>query len=91
MLNIPIKGPLPIGTVVNPVPPEPPVGTELAMAHRPDECVWYRAEVGWRMPEWDQRLPGHPPRDFGETWRHVRTTFGPLLVCGFRTPSTGES
>lgn len=70
--------PLP-GVVVNPEPGEPPVGTRLAMAHRPDECVWYRGEHGWRMPEWDANSAW--PLDTGYSWLSVRTGYGPLVVC----------
>lgn len=71
-----------VGYCVNPEPPEPPMGTELAMAHRPGECDWYRGPYGWRMPAWDNTGVVDPDR--GETWAHVRMTFGPMVVCGHR-------
>lgn len=72
--------PLP-GVVVNAAPPEPPVGTKLASAHRPGEVVFYRAPDGWRMPEWDDisdDLLGS--RRLLEPWLSVARNYGPLVI-----------
>lgn len=65
--------------ILNPEPPEPPVGAEVAQAHRPTEVLFrHTDERGWRMPEWDHSGGAWP--ELRESWDTISREFGPLVL-----------
>ncbi len=62
--------------IINPLPPEPSVGSGVALFNRPDVVIYRRVSracAGWRMPEWGPHIPS-------TTWRHIALTYAEHLV-----------
>lgn len=62
--------------ILNPMPPEPPVGAKVTLSHRPHEVLYEHVEDGWVMPEWSEMGGRTRPH----SWQYLVTTYAGALV-----------